>query len=229
MQTIPRGLFVVVEGIDASGSTTQSSKLAAYLRERGSTVLHTREPSDGPAGMLIRLALTRRLTGPNWATDDGEATYAPFDAHALALLFAADRRDHVTTRVLPALERGHHVVSDRGALSSLAYQGMHSDPEWIRSINRHALTPDLTIFLDLPASEADVRIRSSRLQRDSFEQLSVQQVVQQNYYEAILQGYPELGRIEVVDASHPVDAVWMEVKRLVDDLLDRRASPSPAG
>ena len=165
-----RGLFIVVEGIDASGSTTQASRLSAYLRERGSRVVQTHEPSDGPAGMLIRLALNRRLSAPAWAPEDGEPAFASLDPLALALLFAADRRDHVATRVEPALAHGIHVVSDRYALSSLAYQGLHADAEWILAINRHAPVPDLTVFLDLPARQADDRIRNSRMQRDAFEQ-----------------------------------------------------------
>jgi dTMP kinase len=224
MTATKRGVFIVIEGIDASGSTTQTERLAGYLKEDGSKVLQTREPSDGPAGMLIRLALARRLSGPNWIPDHQEVVapaFSPLDVHALALLFAADRRDHVSTRIEPALERGHHVVCDRFTLSSLAYQGLHVDMEWILSINRHAGVPDLTIFLDVPAINADLRIRYSRLQRDDFERLDLQERVQRKYREAIAHGHPGLGRIEVVDASRPVGTVWKMVKQLVDEVLEK--------
>lgn len=219
-----RGLFVVVEGIDASGSTTQGERLAAYLREHGSKVLLTHEPSAGPAGMLIRLALARRLSGPNWIPEDTEVTepaFTPLDVHTLALLFAADRTDHLATKIVPALERGHHVVCDRYTLSSLAYQGLHIDNDWLLSINRNALKPDLTIYLDVPAHHADLRIRHARVTREEYEELSTQEAVQMRYREVIKAGYAELGRIEVVDATRTVGTVEKIIRKFVNELLDK--------
>ena len=219
-----RGLFIVLEGIDASGSTTQAERLTAYLRGRGDRVVTTREPSDGPAGMLIRLALARRLSGPNEVPVDSERAepaYTPLDPRTLALLFAADRVDHVTTRILPALERGHHVVCDRYTLSSLAYQGLHVDQEWLLAINRFAPTPDLTVLLDVPARDADLRIRKSRMTRDHFEELHTQEAVQRRYEEVARAAHSALGRIEIVEATAEIAAVEEKVRTLVDELLTR--------
>ncbi|HLL53606.1 MAG TPA: dTMP kinase, partial [Myxococcaceae bacterium] len=99
------GRFFVLEGLDGAGTTTQCERLASELRSRGFRVLVTREPSDGPVGTMIRQALTGRLGMPG-----GNGPLAP---ETLALLFAADRADHLHARVRPALERGEIVISDR--------------------------------------------------------------------------------------------------------------------
>ncbi|HYY53573.1 MAG TPA: dTMP kinase, partial [Myxococcales bacterium] len=109
------GRFIALEGLDGSGTTTQAERIASVLRAQGRRVLLTREPSDGPIGTLIRLALTGRLGLPQRS--------GPLTEEALALLFAADRVDHLAAVIEPALERGELVVCDRYVLSSLAYQG----------------------------------------------------------------------------------------------------------
>src|ERR1700722_11897047 len=127
------GRFVVLEGIDGAGTTTHVARLAERLRTMGVAVRATREPSDGPVGTLVRQVLTGRLVvpggrAPGWAT--------------MALLFAADRMDHVESEIDPFISEGGIVVSDRYDASSLAYQSVSSGMgagqavEWIRSLNR---------------------------------------------------------------------------------------------
>lgn len=149
-----RGRFVVLEGIDGAGTTTQLERLAGVLRARGLDVHTTREPTDGPVGRLIRDVLQHRIIGPG-------AEPRPFSWDTMALLFAADRRDHVDNEIEPALARGSWVLSDRYDLSSLAYQSATSpgegSVEWIRVLNSHALRPDLTIVVDVPAPLAAER------------------------------------------------------------------------
>ena len=153
-----QGRFIVIEGVDGAGTTTQVSKLAAALRQRQLAVRETREPSAGPVGALLRLCLTGRLVtpgpmgvrAPNWKT--------------MALMFAADRLDHVEAEISPLLEDGVTVISDRYYHSSVAYQALGADqPEpaiaWIRTLNSQARKPDLTIVLDVPAAEAAERRR----------------------------------------------------------------------
>jgi dTMP kinase len=139
----------VLEGIDGSGTTSQSAALAAALRERGHAVSETREPSRGPIGKLVRERLAV-------AAD-------PLDRAALALLFAADRLDHWTREIEPALSRGRVVICDRYVLSSLAYQSLDVPEAWVESINARARRPDLTFLLEVPASVALARVRSRRL------------------------------------------------------------------
>jgi dTMP kinase len=159
MSSPGRGLFVVIEGIDGSGSTTQAQRLVASLVAAGRAAVHTCEPSAGPVGKLIRSALERRLT------DASGAPHA-LTPDSLALLFAADRLDHVRHEVEPALARGEIVVTDRYVLSSLAYQSATS-PEgegalpWLRELNRLAPAPDVTIVIDVSAETA-ARRRAAR-------------------------------------------------------------------
>ena len=132
-----RGVFIVFEGIDGSGKSTHIKALAKELKGRGYNVIQTSEPSKDRIGNFIR-------------------RYAERNDHRLtpeteALLFAADRFEHVMTVVEPALKRGRIVISDRYLYSSLAYQGAGGlDLDWIREMNRFAPKPDLGILLDLP-------------------------------------------------------------------------------
>jgi len=167
------GLFVVVEGIDGCGSTTHAKLLAKALRSRGTEVVLTCEPSSGPIGSLIRQVLQRRLFVPD-ATGPRN-----FDWSTMALLFAADRMDHLDSTVAPALRAGSVVISDRYDLSSLAYQSVTahtgSDPiPWIRQLNAQALRPDLTLVIDVPAEVAEERRRARGGVEEMFEARELQ-------------------------------------------------------
>jgi dTMP kinase len=167
------GLFVVLEGIDGCGSTTHAKLLAKAIKSRGPEVVLTCEPSTGPIGGLIRQVLQRRLFVPD-ATGPRN-----FDWSTMALLFAADRMDHLDSTVAPALRAGQVVVSDRYDLSSLAYQSVtaHSGSEsipWIRELNAQALRPDVTIVIDVPAEVAEERRRSRGGVEELFEAREIQ-------------------------------------------------------
>jgi dTMP kinase len=199
-------MLIVLEGLDGAGTTTQAQRLAAALAQRGKTAVVTREPSDGPVGRLIR----EMLVGGH-ALGDGRAVSQP----TFSLLFAADRMDHVQREVAPALARGHVVISDRWYHSSLAYQGTGAERAWIRELNRHALKPDLTIFLRVaPAVAAARRVAAGRAQ-ELFEDLPMQERVSGNY-EAILKELGEAGeRIEFVDGEMSLDEVSAAILALV--------------
>ncbi len=167
------GVFIVVEGIDGSGSTTHTKLLGKALRQRGHGVVETCEPSAGPIGGLIRQVLQRRLfvadaMGPRafaWST--------------MALLFAADRMDHLDSTIVPALRDGKIVLSDRYDLSSLAYQSVTAPSgdkvvPWIRELNAAALRPDLTVVIDVPLDVAEERRRSRGGAEEMFETRDLQ-------------------------------------------------------
>ena len=144
--SLPRGRFIVVEGIDGAGTTTQVELVARRLRAASVVVHTTREPSDGGIGRFIRQQLLTREV----------------DERAMAALFAADRLDHVTREIRPALARGELVLCDRYLWSSLTYQGeMTGDEAWVRALNAHALAPHLVVLVDVEADEA-ARRRISR-------------------------------------------------------------------
>jgi dTMP kinase len=168
---------VVLEGIDGAGTTTQAERLAAALRAEGRKVLQTREPSDGPVGMLIRQALSGRLQLPGGR--------GPLDAQTLALLYAADRTDHLEAQLRPALEAGTVVVCDRYVLSSLAYQGALLPPRWVEAINAWAPPPDLTLFLEVDARLAARRRAARGGDAELFERDELQRKVAREYLRAI--------------------------------------------
>jgi dTMP kinase len=195
------GRLVVLEGIDGSGTTTQAARLAERLRAGRVPVRVTRESSDGPVGTLVRQVLTGRVVvpgglAPGWAT--------------MALLFAADRMDHVESEIEPFIAQGGVVLSDRYDASSLAYQSVSSGSakdavEWIRSLNRYVRRPELTIVLDVPPEIAAER----RLQRGEAAQLYDQSEVQRalaEFYRHLARHMPA-DRIVVVDGSGPVAGV----------------------
>jgi dTMP kinase len=145
----------VIEGIDGAGLSTQAAQLLHHFRNTLLKPVHlTKEPTDGPAGAAIRLKLKNRLS---------------IDPSTLALLFAADRADHLATEVAPRLAAGINVISDRYLLSSYAYQSLNFDLSWLRALNAQCRRPDLTIFLDTPVDIALSRLTTERWQREYFE------------------------------------------------------------
>ncbi len=176
-----RGRFVVVEGIDGAGTTTQIERYAAYLRGKGRRVHVTREPSTGPIGSFVREVMGSRAR---------LASSPAFDL--MALLFAADRLDHVRGEIEPALREGAVVLSDRYDLSSLAYQSVSSDfslpaheiVSWIRSLNRFARRPDVTLVVDVTPEIAANRRKHRGAPEDIYETDALQARLAKAYLHA---------------------------------------------
>ncbi len=205
-----RGRFVVLEGLDGAGTTTQSRLLGERLRAAGRRVHVTAEPSGGPVGSLVRQVLTRRVGGK-----DGAA----FDPAALALLFAADRLDHAAAEIAPRLDEGVDVVSDRYALSSLAYQGLTTgDLRWVEALNALAPAPDVTLFLRARPAVALARRRAASLDREIYEVPAFQRRVARSYARALERLRAAGQRVVELDGEAPAAdvqaAVWAEVKRI---------------
>jgi dTMP kinase len=173
---VKRGKFIVLEGLDGAGTTTQCEAIAKALRQRGHEVWVTREPSTGPIGVLIRQSLTGRLTRPGGK---------PLLDDTLAQLFAADRTDHVASEIIPALERGAVVLSDRYVMSSLAYQGSRLPMDWVATLNARALEPDLTLFVSVSLKEAARRRKARGGDAELFDAPSVQRKTARQYEKAI--------------------------------------------
>jgi dTMP kinase len=201
------GRFVVLEGIDGSGTTTQAARLAASLRELGHAVVSTREPSDGPIGVLVRQALTRRLVG--------------LSDRALALLFAADRLDHLASVVKPALAAGKVVVSDRYVLSSLAYQGMRLPLAWVEALNAAARPADLTLFLEVDPRTAARRRHGRGGTEELFDADEVQRAVARAYGR-VARKHARAQRVVRVDGRGGADEVAREILGRVRAVLPRR-------
>jgi dTMP kinase len=207
------GRFVVLEGLDGAGTTTQSRLLGERLRAEGRKVHVSAEPSSGPVGALLRLVLQKRING---GAGDG------FDPHALALLFAADRLDHLSSEVLPRLAAGEDVVSDRYTLSSLAYQSLTTgEAGWVEEINGRARAPDLTIFLRVRPGMALGRRRGAGTRPELYEEDAFQRQVARSYERAVVSLQAGGQRIEVLDGEQPVEEVAEAVARLVAKLRRR--------
>jgi dTMP kinase len=202
-------VFIVLEGIDGSGTTTQLGRLVAHLEARGRRAHATREPSTGPVGRLLRELLLGQHALPG-----GEAT----DGHAMALLFAADRRDHLRREIEPTLEAGVDVVSDRYVMSSLAYQAEEADRAWVASLARAVRPADLTLLLDVPVDVAAARRRAAGRAVERYDDDTVQGRVAENY--RLLAAADDL--TTVVDGRGSVDEVAAAIAQAVDVFFARR-------
>jgi len=192
---VRRGFFLVIEGIDGAGKGAQARMLHAWLMERGVDAVLTSEPTSGWIGSLIR----RYLHEPE------------VDQLTLALLFAADRREHVLW-IESQLEEGRVVISDRYVQSSLAYQGAGGvDRRWIERINSFAPEPDLLILLDLDPQVALERVAGSRSRLESFEDLE--------FLRRVREAYLSLSPGLVIDASKTLDEVQGDIRRAVSEAL----------
>jgi len=206
-----RGCLVVLEGLDGAGTTTQAARLAAALRRAGIRVTLTREPSDGPIGRLLREALRRGVPGRGEGLSDA----------ALALLFAADRLDHLASTLEPALAAGRVVVCDRYLLSSFAYQGRVLGWRWVEALNARAPAPDLTLFLQVRPGVAAARRDGRGGRRERFESARIQRQVARAYA-AMVGRHARDHRIRTVDGERSVREVGAEVEAWVAVLLARR-------
>jgi dTMP kinase len=192
-----KGAFICIEGLDGCGKTTQAKLLAEKLR-KGYNAVYTAEPSRGKIGMFIRKSC---LYGEKRLSSVAEA-----------LLFAADRLEHVENEVLPALRQGRLVVSDRYVYSSLAYQGAAGlSLDWIEKINEHALCADFAVFIDVDPQIVMQRLKPTR---SVMENLETQQKVREIYLKFVKKG--DLARI---DGNKPKAEVAAELFAVVLNFL----------
>ena len=226
---------MVLEGIDGSGTTTQAERYAAHLRAERRLVHVTHEPSSGPIGTQIRLVLRQRLTLP-----------ATHQAEMMALLFAADRLDHVACEIEPLLRDGYVVISDRYDLSSIAYQsitaaqvleGPTSGPAsgpvsqrdtidtaaWIRTLNRHARRPDVTVVLDVSPDVAAARRRARGGAAELFEDADLQARLADAYRRA--EDLVPADRVIHLDGDQSADAVAVALSAALSPFVSSRPLP----
>ena len=206
------GLFISFEGIDGVGKSTQADKLEHYLVTKNLEVVRTLEPGGTELGQEIRHLLLHRK---------GEVS-----ARSEALLYAADRAHHVASKILPALEKGQVVITDRYLDSSVAYQGAgrELDLKEVRDLSLWAvknLLPDLTVLLDLDAESAVLRRGKTGQAPDRLEREQV------SFFEAARNSYLGLAKEEpnrflVIDANASPDEIWNQIKTKIDSLLETK-------
>jgi dTMP kinase len=194
----PRGWFIVFEGVDGSGKSTQLDLLSMKLRDQGIDHMLEREPSDGSIGRFIR--------------DYAEAGERYLSPESEALLFTADRFEH-SKRIEIILEQGLTVICDRYYHSTLAYQGAAGvDVAWLRDLQKFALKPDLVLLLDVDPEWSLMRVSGRTL--TVFENRNYLKMVRDLYI-----SFAKKGEMRIVDTGRPVDEVEAEVLRLVEELM----------
>ena len=208
------GTFITLEGGDGAGKTTQAAMLEQWLEGRGLEVVRTREPGGTRLGVEVRRLLLH-----------GGDEIGEVDARAEALLYAADRAQHVAKVVRPALDRGAVVVQDRYIDSSLAYQGAGRvlEVDEVRRISEWAaggLWPDLTILLDLDPKTSAARRRA---RADAADRLESEEVA---FHVAVREGFRALAkanphRFFTVDATLPVDEIHTRIVGRVAGYITR--------
>lgn len=196
-----KGFFICVEGLDGCGKTTQTKLLVRKLRKKGWDAVYTAEPSRGKIGKFIQKYCLH-----------GEKRTSPI---VEALLFAADRFEHVEREVIPALNEGKIVVSDRYVYSSLAYQGATGlDLKWIEMINEHAIRPDVAIFVDV---EPEAVIKRLKSKKSVMENLETQRKVREVYVKFV-----EKGELVRIDGNKSKKEVADDILKVVSRFLEKR-------
>ncbi|MFH1420961.1 MAG: dTMP kinase [Candidatus Aenigmatarchaeota archaeon] len=191
------GKFIVMEGLDGSGLSTQSRMLHEYLVSKKQDIILTKEQTDGIIGGLIKSSLRNE-----WNTD----------ALALQMLFAADRSHHLTVEIEPALKEGKIVICDRYIFSTLAFGGLKADVEFLKTINSRFRKPDLTFIIDTEPETCLERIKASRFGQELFEDLEKSTQVRENYL--ALKDY--FSNVHVIDGNRTKEKVFEDVKKIVD-------------
>ncbi len=204
-----KGRFIVFEGIDGSGKSTQIKNISKRLEILGNKVYSTFEPTDGPIGSLIRQMLSGKL-----ATDQ----------RTIASLFAADRTDHLVNHdngIRRKVDQGQIVLCDRYYFSSYAYHAQYIDMEWVihaNFLNAEILRPDVTVFIDVDPDICFERIKSSRSNFDMYEKIDVMKKVRANYFQAF-DTLKDLEKIIIIDGNTTMerveDKIFNEVKKII--------------
>ena len=198
-----RGKYIAFEGLEGCGKSTHVTRLATSLNG-----LATREPGGTEIGAALRATML-------------DAKNTSLSPRSEALMMAADRAQHIQQVVLPAIESGRHVVSDRSVYSSLAYQGYgrELDLESLRHFNSWAIQdvwPDLVVFIDVPLDALLERLKKRELDRFEREDRS--------FFERVLRGFHEMAQQEpsrwvIIDGSPPKDELEVTIRRLIAERL----------
>lgn len=206
------GLFIVLEGIDGAGTSTQAQLVTKQLRLDSHNVFQTFEPTDGRIGRLIREIIRGDGTEkPSWMT--------------MTLLFSADRLEHVENEIYPNVLEGYHVICDRYYHSTLAYQSLSNKfigvdwKGWIKEVGHFSVKPDITFILDIDPEVAAERMKGRKKPKDVYENLAFQKKLS-NFYANIEQYFPTESIVHI-DGSQNVESVTAEILQYIYNLMER--------
>lgn len=217
MSELKKGRLISFEGLDGAGKTTQMRLLEQWLQARNVAFLRTLEPGGTPLGGEIRPLVLNR---PDLAI-------VPL---AEAFLFQADRAQHFARLVIPALQEGKLVITDRCYDASIAYQGYARGVgvelvEQLSMLATQGIQPDLTILLDLDPAQVHSRTDTDSVQNSQREERTRFDVEAEAFHRRVREGFQMLAlkypaRIKVVDASRTVEAIHEDIVGLVKEVLE---------
>ena len=198
-----KGKFIVFDSLDGAGNSTQVKLLADYLNKIGNKTHITKEPTSGLIGGLIKSQLTH-----DWKSSP----------ECLQLLFSADRAHHLEKEILPLLEKGINVISDRYFFSTMAFGNLEiKDLDWLIEINKKFIFPDLTFFLKVSPKICIQRIKKDRFEVTLFEKEKVLEKVWRNY-EKLAKKFKNRN-VYIIDGEKPIEEVFSQIKRIINEKL----------
>lgn len=189
--------FIVFEGLDGSGITTQATLLRNDLLQSGKNVVLTKEPTDGLIGGIIRACLRKE-----WKTQ-------PL---TLQMLMVSDRSHHLANEIEPALKAGKTVICDRYILSTLAYGTMDIDPKFLQQLNATFRRPNITIIVDTHPKVCLERMKKSRPHLELFEDEAKLSIIRNNYLS--LKNF--FTNTHVVDGNRTPEEVMKDIRKIVE-------------
>lgn len=194
--------FIVLEGLDGCGTTTQTALLAEKLEKAGRAAVSTNEPTNLSIGRFIRSVLQKKES---------------VDPFTLALLFSADRNEHVYGKngIAGHTEAGKMVICDRYLFSSLAYQSLFMDYETVAELNRYYPLPEYLFYIDLSPEECQERMAARGEEAELFERLELQRKIEANYKKtlALLSG-SEMKTI-IIDGRSPIQEIHRQICKVL--------------
>ncbi len=208
-QNLYPGKFIVFEGLDGSGQSTEAEKLVTFLNQKAGKSFSgqpaaylTKEPTNNLIGGLIRAQLTHE-----WKSSP----------ECLQLLFSADRAHHLQREIIPLLEKGVTVVSDRYFFSTLAYGSMAIDDwEWLKKINNRFLLPDIWLILKVSPKICLERMKKSRFELDLFEEEQVMEKVWQGFERTA----SEFENTYLINGEQSIEEVFENIKKIIKEKLN---------
>lgn len=209
MPQLKSGILIAIEGIDGSGKSTLAKNISSLLEQQGFNTVLTKEPGDSELGKEIReLVCTQNM---------------PISPRAQYLLFAADRAQHFTERIIPALKNNAIIICDRLCDSSLAYQGYGNgiDIEMIKTINEwsmHSIVPDLTIFVRIPVDIALERC-NNRGTLSSYEKKDFLHKVANGFEEI----YKNRNNVIIVDGTHEQNSITQQTYSMIIQWIQNKS------
>ena len=199
--------FLVLEGLDGAGTTTQLALAAEKLASSGRPHFCTSEPTSGPVGRQVRDILTRRLE---------------VEPRTLALLFAADRTEHLFEPgrgILDRRRRGELVISDRYLFSSLAYQSLACEFDFVLALNRDFPLPRHVVFLDTPVTESQRRLAArGGARQELFDGIDLQDRIRANYHRSFKLFDSAGMELHVLDGREPPDRLFGKFWKIIESV-----------